>query len=83
MINDLLDAASLGGRASDWLLVIHSNAFGWLLAWSLVYMFDYGTPSQGCLEKLLPGKVKQLQAVDWSLAIHFIPGRVSHLSNQM
>ena len=30
----------MGGRASDWSLAIHSNAFGWSLAWSLVYSFN-------------------------------------------
>ena len=33
-------AASVGSHASDWSLAIHSNAFGWLLAWLLVYLFN-------------------------------------------
>ena len=83
MIDDLSKVALPGDHASDWSLAIHSNALGWSPVWSLVYVFDCGTPSQGCLEKSLPGKVKQLQAIDqtsdWSLAIHFISGKVGHL----
>ena len=30
----------MGGHASDWSVAIHSNAFGWLLAWLLVCLFD-------------------------------------------
>ena len=30
----------MGGHASDWSLAIHSNAFGWSLAWLLVYSFN-------------------------------------------
>ena len=57
--------------------------FGWSLAWLLVFILDCDVASQGCLEKSLPGKVEQLQAIDqtsdWSLALHFISGKVGHL----
>ena len=33
------NTASMGGHASDWSLAIHFHAFGWSLAWSLVYSF--------------------------------------------
>ena len=37
-------AASMGSHASNWSLAIHSNAFGWSLAWSLVYLFNVLVP---------------------------------------
>ena len=32
-----LSAASVGGHASDWSLVVHLYVMGWSLAWSLVF----------------------------------------------
>ena len=56
---------------------IHFHAFGWSLAWSLVYSFaTFWYTEPGIPGEVGSGKVKQLLAIDqtsdWSLAIYFV-----------
>ena len=71
MINDLSNAASVGGHASEWFLAIHSHAISWLLAWLLVCLF--GTLVHQVRETWKSWTVLAIdQTSDWSLAIHLL-----------
>ena len=71
-----LSVALVGGHAINWSLVVYLHVVGWSLAWSLVFFCHrHDASSLGFLEKSLPGKVKQLSAIDqtsdWLLAVYF------------